>query len=177
MEQPVSRSHAEPPDPRPSPNGGELERLTIALRTAEKNACIPGNADLRIGPSSFVGNAPIGRSAFRASASEFGLRGESPLQARALRPVTEGNRVAARRGGEQPEVNVQSATKVNSIRPCRSVSLRNKGETQTGATWKSTTLRGSVIKRSWRRWGGWRRNGGMAKPMKQRDLPGPDGCS
>ena len=80
----------------------------------------------------------------RASASVFGPRGVSPLQARALRPVTEGNCVAARRGGEQPEVNAQSATKVNSIRPCRSASLRIQGEAQTGATRKPTTLRGSV---------------------------------
>ena len=32
-------------------------------------------------------------------------RGESPLQANALRPVTECNCVAVRRGGEQQEVN------------------------------------------------------------------------
>jgi hypothetical protein len=34
------------------------------------------------------------------------------------------------------------------------------------------TLRGSVLKRSWGQWGGWRRNGWKAKRMKQRDLPG-----
>src|SRR5258707_6979513 len=113
----------------------------------------------------------------RASASVFGPRGVSPLQARALRPVTDGNCVAARRGGEEPEVNVQSATKVNSIRPCRSASLRIQGEARTGETRKPTTLRGSVIKRSWGRWGGWRRNGRKARHMKQRDLPGPDGRS
>ncbi len=35
-------------------------------------------------------------------------RGESPLQAYVLRPVTESNCVAKRRGGEQQEVNDQS---------------------------------------------------------------------
>jgi len=45
-----------------------------------------------------------------ASAPErrVGQRGESPLRARALRPVTDCNCVAARRGGEQQEVNDQS---------------------------------------------------------------------
>ena len=110
-----------------------------------------------------------------ASASGFGPRGESPLQACALRPVAEGHCVAARRGGEQPEVNVQSATPVNSIRPGCSASLLIQGEAWTGAIRKSTTLRGSVAKRSWRRRGGWRRKGRKARPMTRRDLRGPDG--
>jgi hypothetical protein len=46
------------------------------------------------------------------------------------RPVTDGNCVAARRGGEQPEVNDQSVTQVNSIRPSVVVSLRVNGEAQ-----------------------------------------------
>ena len=44
--------------------------------------------------------------------------------------VTEGNCVAARRGGEQPEVNEQSVTIVNSIRPTAVASLRVNGEAQ-----------------------------------------------
>jgi hypothetical protein len=44
-----------------------------------------------------------------APVSVFGPRGASPLQACTLRPVTERNCVAARRGGEQREVNEQSA--------------------------------------------------------------------
>jgi len=44
-----------------------------------------------------------------APASAHVQRGVSPLQAYALRPVTEGNCVAMRRGGEQPEVRDQSA--------------------------------------------------------------------
>jgi hypothetical protein len=43
-----------------------------------------------------------------APESVRGRRGGSPLQAYALRPVTERNCVAARRGGEQREVNNQS---------------------------------------------------------------------
>ena len=44
--------------------------------------------------------------------------------------VTEGNCVAARRGGEQPEVNDQSVTKVNSIRQTVVASLPASGEAQ-----------------------------------------------
>jgi hypothetical protein len=44
--------------------------------------------------------------------------------------VTNGNCVAVRRGGEQPEVNDQSVTQVNSIRPTVVASLLAKGEVQ-----------------------------------------------
>ena len=44
--------------------------------------------------------------------------------------VTEGNCVAARRGGEQPEVNDQSVTQVNLIRPTVVASLHPNGEAQ-----------------------------------------------
>jgi hypothetical protein len=55
---------------------------------------------------------PVGRPTAGADASApesvLDPRGASPLQAYALRPVTEGNCVAVRRGGEQPEVNRRS---------------------------------------------------------------------
>jgi len=44
--------------------------------------------------------------------------------------VTESNCVAARRGGEQLEVNDQSVTQVNSIRPIVVASLLEDGEAQ-----------------------------------------------
>ena len=44
--------------------------------------------------------------------------------------VTNGNCVAARRGGEQPEVNDQSVMQVNSIRPFVVASLLGNGEAQ-----------------------------------------------
>jgi hypothetical protein len=111
-----------------------------------------------------------------ASVSVQGQGGASPPQVDALRPVTDGNRVAARRGGKQPEVNGQSATKVNSIRPSRVASLQAKGEAQTGASRMPPTLRGSVSKRWEGRGGGWRRNGRTALHRTQRDLRGPDGA-
>jgi hypothetical protein len=48
------------------------------------------------------------RPSVSAPASVHGRRGGSPLQACALRPVTERNCVARRRGGKQREVNDQS---------------------------------------------------------------------
>ena len=110
-----------------------------------------------------------------ASASVFGPRGGSPLQARTLRPVTERNCVAARRGGEQREVNDQSATQVNSIRPCRAVSLLGLGETRTGVIRKSVTLRGSVSTRSGCPPGGWSRNDRKVRHKPQRDRSGTRG--
>ena len=43
-----------------------------------------------------------------ASVSVYDRRGASPLEAIVLRLVAEGNCVAVRRGGEQPEANGQS---------------------------------------------------------------------
>jgi hypothetical protein len=80
----------------------------------------------------FLHIARHGRDA-RASASESvpSQRGASPLRANVLRPVTEGNCVAARPGGEQLEVNDQSETQVNSIRPDGVASPLVIGEAQT----------------------------------------------
>jgi hypothetical protein len=52
-------------------------------------------------------------------------------QARALGSVTEGNCVAARRGGEQLEVKRRSATEVNPIRLVHVASLLPRGEART----------------------------------------------
>ena len=51
------------------------------------------------------------------------LSGESPDQGSRYRPVSEGNCVFNRKGGEQLEENEQSVTKVNSIRPSLSGSV------------------------------------------------------
>jgi hypothetical protein len=66
----------------------------------------PGKEPIRrASPELEAGETP----ALRAPVSAFVQRGASPLQANALRPETEGNCVAVRRGGEQPEVRDQSA--------------------------------------------------------------------
>jgi hypothetical protein len=52
-----------------------------------------------------------------ASVSGFGRRGASPLQAVALRPVTDRHCVAARRGGEPREVSDRSVTPAGECLP------------------------------------------------------------
>src|SRR4051794_1204276 len=187
--------------PRPAeaadrPRGDELRARPAPRRTAPGQRLLPfdrptpparaptGEAGPRAGsppipvlarPESVPLPAVPPEAVACASVSVQGQGGASPPQVDALRPVTDGNRVAARRGGKQPEVNGQSATKVNSIRPSRSASLQAKGEAQTGASRMPPTLRGSVSKRWEGRGGGWRRNGRTALHVTQRDLRGPDG--
>ena len=67
----------------------------------------------------------------RAPESGPGRRGGSPLQACALRPVTEDNCVAVRRGGEQSEGERSVRRMTNAIRPDVAVSLRPSGEAPT----------------------------------------------
>ena len=57
-------------------------------------------------------------------------RGASPCREEVWLLVAEGNCVAVRRGGEQPEANDSSATQVNSIRPVTLASLLGNGEAQ-----------------------------------------------
>src|SRR5277367_4622323 len=96
-----------------------------------------------------------------ASASESVRvsRGASPLRANVLRPVTKSNCVAARPGGEQQEVKVQSVTQVNSIRPDGPGSLLTSDELQTRVLCgKPVALKGNVTKRRRGPSGGWSRN-------------------
>lgn len=115
---------------------------------------------------------PSGTACPGAPASVFGLRGGSPLQADALRPVFESNCVLVTGGGKQLEKNEQSVTKVNSIWPGCLASLPGNGEAQTDGSRKSMSLTGRVRKRSWEQQGCQRRNVRTAKPMKQGDLSG-----
>jgi hypothetical protein len=70
--------------------------------------------------------------AFRAHVKRMRRTDESSSPALAWRRVAEGNCVAARRGGEQPEAKLSSQTgqqrPVNPIRPESVASLRNSGE-------------------------------------------------
>ena len=62
-------------------------------------------------------------------------RGGSPHRAAHWLSVAEGNCVAERRGGEQPEANDQSIINkmMNSIRPDALASLLSEGEAQNGS--------------------------------------------
>ena len=63
------------------------------------------------------------------------LTGERPSTVLAWHRVAEGNCVAVRRGGEQPEANLSSQSsqtrRLNPIRPIGVASLRRKGEALT----------------------------------------------
>src|SRR5215831_3874687 len=106
-----------------------------------------------------------GRDGLRAPESAHQQRGESPRRTEHWLSVAEGNCVAERRGGKQPEANNQSIIKkmINSIRPYALASLRGYGEAQDGSRpgKGERQLRGlSCGEHSERRdrgaWGGWR---------------------
>jgi len=67
-------------------------------------------------------------SLFQCACEGVELAGCESLSVLDVSTVTERNCVAARRGGEHREVNDQSVTQVNSIRPIVVASLLEKGE-------------------------------------------------
>src|SRR4051812_1638212 len=102
----------------------EVNALKLASIRAQRSG--PSDAALASWSSMLFQllHVPHGQDA-RVSAFESvpDQRGASPLRACVLRPVTESNCAAARPGGEQLEVNGQSETQVNSIRPVGVASL------------------------------------------------------
>ncbi len=68
---------------------------------------------------------------------------------------TNGNCAAAKRGGEQPEVNNQSVGKRTRFGRVTSMSLRGNGEILTRQAEQRIALRGSVRKRRYGGPGGW----------------------
>src|SRR5438876_11917843 len=91
--------------------------------------------------------------------------GGSPHRTEHWLSVAEGNCVAERRGGEQPEANDQSIIKkmMNSIRPDALASLLGKGEAQNGGRpgkglrqLRDLTCGESSERRDRSAWGGWR---------------------
>jgi hypothetical protein len=91
--------------------------------------------------------------------------GGSPHRTEHWLSVAEGNCVAERRGGEQPEANDQSIIKkmMNSIRPDALASLLAKGEAQNGKRpgkgerqLRDLTCGKNSERRDGSAWGGWR---------------------
>src|SRR5690606_2797626 len=73
--------------------------------------------------------------------------------------AAEGNCVAARRGGEQPEADPRSQTQVNTIRPFKATSLLETGEVR--SFWSSLGASHLSLKvQSWALPGGWCENAG-----------------
>lgn len=91
--------------------------------------------------------------------------GGSPHRTEHWLSVAEGNCVAERRGGEQPEANDQSIIKkmINSIRPDALASLLGEGEAQNGSRpgkgkrqLRDLTCGENSERRDRSAWGGWR---------------------
>jgi hypothetical protein len=80
--------------------------------------------------------SPVSLKPVSAPESAHQQWGGSPRRTERCLSVAEGNCVAERRGGEQPEANDQSIIKemMNSIRPDALARLLAKGEAQNGAT-------------------------------------------
>ncbi len=87
------------------------------------------------------------------------------------RCAVEGNCVVARRGGEQPETEGWSPTKVNSIRHVPRASLLGKGET-CRASGESVTVQGLPILETGRSRCGWSGNDRKGAWDKWRERPG-----
>ncbi len=87
------------------------------------------------------------------------------------RGAAEGNCVAARRGGEQPEADGRSRTRVNSIRPMSRASLQAKGEA-CRASGEPVPVRGLPILATGRGGGEWSGNVRKGPWPKWRDRRG-----
>ena len=107
-----------------------------------------------------------GTAALRACVILMRLTDERSSTTLTWRRVAEGNCVAARRGGEQPEANLPSQTRlprrVNPIRPEHVASLRGSGEAWssdlTSGTSKHVEVPGYVS-------GGWGEKAGKARQL------------
>ena len=102
------------------------------------------------------------------------LTGERPSMMQTWRHVAEGNCVAERRGGEQPEANLPSQNSLprplNPIRPEGMASLRRKGEAQVLNL--SGTIPKHVMLVVWNSQGGWGEKAGKAHQISIEVLPG-----
>ena len=99
------------------------------------------------------------------------------FEVRPLRPVTERDCVAARRGGEQREVSGSSGASRTPIQPGRPVSLLGTDETRTRDERDARRAEGLGVKATTGavRW--WETEGSVDRTRKQGDRRGPRGCS
>ena len=110
-----------PPDPPQPWNGGSTRVRSRALAPGH---CRPSRALFG------VASGPRGLRPWLCACDRIESARCESLQEVLWHTLTEGNCVAVRRGREQPEVNDQSVTQVNSIRPTVAASLLFDGEAQ-----------------------------------------------
>ena len=116
----------------------------------------------------------FGEIALRVNMKLKRLTGERPSTVLAWRRVAEGNCVAERRGGKQPEANLSSQSsqtrRLNPIRPVRVASLRRRGEALALSLPKAITKHDHTIAKDSE--GGWDEKAGKAEQLSVEILPG-----
>jgi len=117
-----------------------------------------------------------GTRALRAFVKLMRLTSERLSTARTWCRVAEGNCVAARRGGEQPEANLSSQNsqprQLNPIRPFGMASLRSKGEAQVKDLPETITKHVSKVVRESE--GVWGEKAGKAHQISKEIPPGAE---
>ena len=102
------------------------------------------------------------------------LTGERPSTVQAWHCVAEGNCVAVRRGGEQPEANLSSQSsqtrRLNPIRPVGVASLRRRGEALALSLPEAITKHDHTIAKDSE--GGWDEKAGKAEQLSVEILLG-----
>jgi len=120
------------------------------------------------------GRGAVGDIALRVNMKLKRLTGERPSTVLAWRRVAEGNCVAERRGGKQPEANLSSQSsqtrRLNPIRPVGVASLRRRGEALALSLPKAITKHDHTIAKDSE--GGWDEKAGKAEQLSVEILPG-----
>ena len=117
---------------------------------------------------------PLGDRSLRANMKLKRLTGERPSTVQAWHRVAEGNCVAVRRSGEQPEANLSSQSsqtrRLNPIRPVGVASLRRRGEALALSLPEAITKHDHTIAKDSE--GGWDEKAGKAEQLSVEILPG-----
>jgi len=115
-----------------------------------------------------------GVEALRVNMKLKRLTGERPSTVLAWHRIAEGNCVAVRRGGKQPEANLSSQSsqtrRLNPIRPFGMASLRRKGEALALSLPEAITKHDHTIAKDSE--GGWDEKAGKAEQLSVEILPG-----
>ena len=132
---------------------------------------LPVGTDLRA-VRAYLG--AFGESALRANMKLKRLTGVRPSTVQAWHRVAEGNCVAVRRGGEQPEANLSSQSsqtkRLNPIRLVGVASLRRRGEALALSLPEAITKHDHMIAKDSE--GGWDEKAGKAEQLSVEILPG-----
>ena len=152
---------------------GCLENANAVVRPQDvAQRASPVGTDLRA--VRHLRRGAFGEIALRVNMKLKRLTGERPSTVLAWRRVAEGNCVAERRGGKQPEANLSSQSsqtrRLNPIRPVGVASLRRRGEALALSLPKAITKHDHTIAKDSE--GGWDEKAGKAEQLSVEILPG-----